>query len=178
MDGAESGEAQSSAPRTSLPPPTVAWPDEASRRLASSDHQVSTPQEAVAALDDSDRAPDPGASTPPLERLPLLPVSPETRRRLGPLAGFAASPRADIPKAQEPNVQTSPEQNITVNRSRQRHVRRSIGQLRIVQFRKRRIIVRFTRFRDRLINVHPVSGRTSSDLTPPIRANGVDGHFC
>jgi hypothetical protein len=75
-----------------------------------------------------------------------LPVSDKTRRRLGPLAGFAAIPQAGTPQAQEPLAQIRPEQNMAVSRSRQRQVRRSIGQLRIVQFRKRRIIMMFTRY--------------------------------
>lgn len=126
-------------------PPAAPWPDEASRRSAPRSNPAAAPQETVAALEDPDPSPDLDADVSSLEPLPP-PASSRARRRLGPLAGFSATPQTDTPDAREPTVQTGREQTMTVSRSRQRQVRRYLGQVRTVKFRKRRIILMFTRF--------------------------------
>ncbi len=121
------------------------WPDEAGRRTALTSNPPSAPRDAVATLDEPDIDPDHNATVSSLVPLPQ-PVLPSTRRRLGPLAGFTTLPQAELPRTREQTFQTEHQQTATMSRARERQMRRYLGQVRIVKFRKRRIVVMFTRF--------------------------------
>ncbi len=121
----------------------TAWPDEASRRppsaAADGGGRPAQPHEAMSA-EQQDPVTYPSL---PQERNTAMTsnpaVSPKGRRQLGPLAGFTAPNATEAPQGQHATKRA-------VAPKLSRKVQRSIGHIRIVQFRKRRLIVFFTRF--------------------------------
>ncbi len=124
------------------PAQATTWPDEASRRPPSAAVEGGRPAQQRELVSAEQQDPVTYPSLPQERSTAMMDnpaVSPKGRRQLGPLAGFAAPNAIEAPQGQRATKRT-------VAPKFSRKVQRSIGRIRIVQFRKRRLVVFFTRF--------------------------------
>jgi hypothetical protein len=135
---ASEGPVPERGPETVLP--AASWPDEAQRRLPTpASVRLAAPVPVEAAPAGSRRGDTGEAAEPPrpvAEALPDAPtVSSRTRRRLGPLAGFAGAAAAPGPRSAAP----------TTAASGAAAAQPALGRMRILQLRKGRVVVIYTR---------------------------------
>ncbi len=134
--------AASDAPPAALTP---AWPDEASRRphptVAQVEPEPAPVQENVTRLQEQVVEHVPDQNMERTEPAAVARVSPRKVRQLGPLAGFAA---AGTSLPEEPQVQGSAGQEVSGKTSRR--VQRAMSRVRVIKFRRNRVLVLFTRF--------------------------------